>query len=233
MEYLSNSYFLIAATFAVYVLAQWAYRRTGLMLLNPILVSIVVLILFLVVAHIPYEKYAEGGKMIEFWLKPAVVALGVPLYRQLSTIKKQFFPILLAELAGCIAGIISVVLIAQLFGASKEVIVSLAPKSVTTPIAMEVAKSVGGIPSLTAAVVCAVGIFGGMAGFNIMKITRVKSPIAQGLSLGTAAHAVGTTIAMEKGSYRYGAWSSVGLTINGLLTALLTPTILALLGYTV
>ena len=112
-----------------------------------------------------------------------------------------------------------------------EVVMSLAPKSVTTPIAMEVARSVGGIPPLTAAVVIAVGIFGGMAGFKVMKITHVKSPIAQGLSMGTAAHAVGTTIAIEKGSSRYGAWSSLGLILNGLLTALLTPTILALMGF--
>lgn len=231
MLYLENSYFLIAVTFAVYVVAQLAYRRTGLTLLNPILVSILVLILMLVVTGVPYEKYSEGGKMIEFWLKPAIVALGVPLYKQISAIRKQLVPIIIAELAGCVVGLISVVLLAQLFGASREVVMSLAPKSVTTPIAMEVARSVGGIPPLTAAVVIAVGIFGGMAGFKVMKITHVKSPIAQGLSMGTAAHAVGTTIAIEKGSSRYGAWSSLGLILNGLLTALLTPTILALMGF--
>ena len=231
MLYLENSYFLIAVTFAVYVVAQLAYRRTGLTLLNPILVSILVLILMLVVTGVPYEKYSEGGKMIEFWLKPATVALGVPLYKQISAIRKQLVPIIIAELAGCVVGLISVVLLAQLFGASREVVMSLAPKSVTTPIAMEVARSVGGIPPLTAAVVIAVGIFGGMAGFKVMKITHVKSPIAQGLSMGTAAHAVGTTIAIEKGSSRYGAWSSLGLILNGLLTALLTPTILALMGF--
>ncbi len=233
MNFLENSYLLIALTFAVYVVAQRLYRRTGVMLLNPIMVTIVVLILFLVVAGIPYESYAVGGGMIEFWLKPAVVALGVPLYKQLSTIRKQLVPILVAELAGCVAGIISVVLLAQWLGATREVIISLAAKSVTTPIAMEVSRSLGGIAPLTAAVVCAVGIFGGMSGFKVMKMTRVKSPIAQGLSMGTAAHAVGTTIIMERGSYRYGAWSSLGLTLNGLLTALLTPTILALMGYTV
>jgi len=230
MLYLENSYFLIAVTFAVYVVAQLAYRRTGLTLLNPILVSILVLILMLVVTGVPYEKYSAGGKMIEFWLKPAIVALGVPLYKQISAIRKQLVPIIIAELAGCVVGLISVVLLAQLFGASREVVMSLAPKSVTTPIAMEVARSVGGIPPLTAAVVIAVGISGGMAGFKVMKITHVKSPIAQGLSMGTAAHAVGTTIAIEKGSSRYGAWSSLGLILNGLLTALLTPTILALMG---
>lgn len=230
MLYLENKYFLIALTFVVYLCAQLLQRRTGLAFLNPILLTIVVLIVVLLGAGIDYETYEEGGSYIDFWLKPAVVALGVPLYRQLESIKKQLLPILVAELAGCIAGIVSVVVVAELFGASRDVIVSLAPKSVTTPIAMEVAQTMNGIPALTAAVVVCTGIFGGMAGFRLMRITKVKSPIAQGLSIGTAAHAVGTSSAMDVG-YRYGAFSSLGLTLNGLFTALLSPLILSYLGY--
>ena len=230
MSSLENKYFLIALTFVVYVTAQIIQKRTGMSFLNPILVTIAVLICILMSAGVDYQTYAAGGDYIDFWLKPAVVALGVPLYRQLEAIKKQLLPILLAELAGCIAGVVSVVVVAQLLGASKEVILSLAPKSVTTPIAMEIAQTVGGIPALTAAVVVCTGIFGGMAGFKMMKYSRVKSPIAQGLSMGTAAHAVGTSAAMDVG-YRYGAFSSLGLTLNGLFTALLTPLILSLLGY--
>lgn len=230
MSYLENKYFLIALTFVVYVAAQILQRRTGISFLNPILITIAVLICILMSAGVDYDTYADGGEYIDFWLKPAVVALGVPLYRQLEAIKKQLLPILLAELAGCIVGVVSVVVVAQLLGASKEVILSLAPKSVTTPIAMEIAQTVGGIPALTAAVVVCTGIFGGMAGFKMMKYSRVKSPIAQGLSMGTAAHAVGTSAAMDVG-YRYGAFSSLGLTLNGLFTALLTPLILSLLGY--
>lgn len=230
MLYLENKYFLISLTFVVYLCAQLLQRRTGLAFLNPILLTIVVLIVVLLGAGIDYETYEEGGSYIDFWLKPAVVALGVPLYRQLESIKKQLLPILVAELAGCIAGIVSVVVVAELFGASRDVIVSLAPKSVTTPIAMEVAQTMNGIPALTAAVVVCTGIFGGMAGFRLMRITKVKSPIAQGLSIGTAAHAVGTSSAMDVG-YRYGAFSSLGLTLNGLFTALLSPFILSYLGY--
>ncbi len=200
-------------------------------MLNPILLSTVAIIVFLLVCDIDYDTYSKGGEFIDFWLKPAVVALGVPLYRQLESIKKQFLPILLAEVAGCIVGIASVVIVAQILGASREVVMSLASKSVTTPIAIEVTQAIGGIPALTAAVVVCTGIFGGMTGFRMMKLSRVKSPIAQGLSMGTAAHAVGTSVAMETG-YRYGAFSSLGLTINGLFTALLTPFILELLGYT-
>ena len=231
MSFLDNQYFLLALTFIIYVASQLLQRRTGISMLNPILLSTVAIIVFLLVCDIDYDTYSKGGEFIDFWLKPAVVALGVPLYRQLESIKKQFLPILLAEVAGCIVCIASVVIVAQILGASREVVMSLASKSVTTPIAIEVTQAIGGIPALTAAVVVCTGIFGGMTGFRMMKLSRVKSPIAQGLSMGTAAHAVGTSVAMETG-YRYGAFSSLGLTINGLFTALLTPFILELLGYT-
>ena len=231
MSFLDNQYFLLALTFIIYVASQLLQRRTGISMLNPILLSTVAIIVFLLVCDIDYDTYSKGGEFIDFWLKPAVVALGVPLYRQLESIKKQFMPILLAEVAGCIVGIASVVIVAQILGASREVVMSLASKSVTTPIAIGVTQAIGGIPALTAAVVVCTGIFGGMTGFRMMKLSRVKSPIAQGLSMGTAAHAVGTSVAMETG-YRYGAFSSLGLTINGLFTALLTPFILELLGYT-
>ena len=225
MSFLENDFFLLAVTFGIFFFAKLLQKKTGLVLLNPILLTIAVLIIFLKMTHISYETYNKGGHLIEFWLRPAVVALGVPLYLQLEMIKKQLLPILLSQLAG----VISVVLIAKLMGASQEVILSLAPKSVTTPIAMEVTKAIGGIPSLTAAVVVAVGLLGAICGFKTMKIMHVGSPIAQGLSMGTAAHAVGTSTAMDISS-KYGAYASLGLTLNGIFTALLTPTILRLLG---
>ncbi|WP_373725847.1 LrgB family protein [Bacteroides heparinolyticus] len=144
MSFLENNFFLLAVTFGVFFFAKLLQKKTGLMLLNPILLTIAILIVFLKSANISYATYNEGGQLIEFWLKPAVVALGVPLYLQLETIKKQLLPILLSQLAGCIVGVVSVVLIAKLMGASDEIIYSLAPKSVTTPIAMEVTKSLGG-----------------------------------------------------------------------------------------
>lgn len=230
MELLTNRYFLIALTFCVFGGAQLLQKRTGLKLLNPILISIAVLICILCGCGIDYETYSEGGQFIDFWLKPAVVALGVPLYRQLESIKKQMLPLLAAELAGCVAGVVSVVVVAELLGAPREVVLSLAPKAVTTPIAMEVSATTGGIPSLTAAVVVCTGIFGAMAGFSMVRLSRIHSHIASGLSIGTASHAVGTSAAMER-SERHGAYSSLGLTLNGLFTALLAPYILTILGY--
>ena len=229
MRYIENEFFLLALTFTVFFLAKLLQRKVGWVILNPILVTIVVLIAFLKVNDIGFETYNEGGHLIEFWLKPAVVALGVPLYLQLETIKKQFLPILASQLAGCIVGIVSVVGIAQIMGASKSVILSLAAKSVTTPIAMEITKSVGGIPSLTAAVVVCVGLLGAVLGYKTMGIARVNRPMSQGLSMGTAAHAVGTSTSMNV-SNLHGAYASLGLTINGIFTALLTPTILRVMG---
>ena len=224
-EFLQNKLFLIALTFIIYLGSQWLQNKLRIVLLNPILITIMLLIGYLMLFDIDYDVYHEGGDYIEFWLKPAVVALGVPLYRQLETIKKQLLPILVAELAGCLLGIVSVVVTAELFGATRDVIVSLAPKAVTTPIAMEVSNAMGGITPLTAAVVVCTGIFGNLAGFKIAQLSRVKSPIASGLSVGTASHAVGTAAAMNR-SQRWGAFSSLGLTLNGLFTAM------TLLGYT-
>lgn len=230
MEYINNPYFLFALTFCVFAVAQIYQKKLNSSLFNPILITISLIIIFLLVFDIPFETYQQSAQYIDFWLKPAVVALGVPLYKQLSTIKKQLLPILLSALGGCVSGVISVVFVAEMCGATREIVMSLAAKSVTTPIAMEVTESLGGIPSLTAAVVVAVGIFGGMTGFTVMRYSHVDSPIAQGLSLGAAAHAVGTSRAIGV-SDRYGAFASLGLTLNGIFTALLTPTILRLMGY--
>ena len=180
-QYFSNEFFLIALTFGSYFLGKLLRRRTGWVVMNPILVAIAVVITFLEISGVSYEAYNEGGRMIEFWLRPAVVALGVPLYMQLEKIKKDLMPILLSDLAGCVVGIISVVFIAKKMGATKEVILSLASKSVTTPIAMEVTKAVGGIPSLTAAVVVSVGLLCAVCGYKTMGFAHVRSPKAQGL----------------------------------------------------
>ncbi|MCM1109179.1 MAG: LrgB family protein [Clostridium sp.] len=225
MEFLENKFFLIALTFCVFWGAKYAQRRTGLIVLNPILLTILALIGFLKLTGIDYGLYAEAGSLIDFWLKPAIVALGVPLYLQLKSIRRQWMPILVSQLAGCMIGIVSVVITAKWLGASNAVIISLAPKSVTTPIAMEVTSSLNGIPSLTAAIVVCVGLFGAVCGFKVLQIGRVKSPIAQSLSMGTASHAVGTSRAMEYG-HTYGAFASLGLILNGLLTALFTPLLL-------
>ena len=228
-EYLSNDYFLLTLTFGVYFLAKLVRKLLRLPLFNPILVSIAFLIIFLRVADVDYEEYRVSGAKIDFWLKPAVVALGVPLYKQLSSIRQEILPILLSQLAGCVVGVVSVVGIARLMGASTDVVLSLAAKSVTTPIAMEVTESVGGIPALTATIVVFVGIFGAITGFRILRYGHIGTPPSQGISLGTASHAVGTSAAMER-SMEHGAYASLGLTLNGIFTAILAPYVLHWMG---
>ena len=230
MEIMSNPIILLAITFGIYYVARQIQKWTGWVVLNPILITIAALIALLQLTGISYETYEQGGQYIDFWLKPAIVALGVPLYQNLGQIRRHLLPILMSQLVGCLVGLVSVTLIASALGASHEVIVSLAPKSVTTPIAMEVCKAAGGIPSLTAAIVVIVGLFGAIFGFKILEVWHVRNPFSQGISMGTAAHAVGTSRAMEKGE-TYGAYSSLGLILNGVLTALLTPFVLKLLGF--
>jgi predicted murein hydrolase (TIGR00659 family) len=228
MEILQNNIVLLALTFGVFYASRQFQKWTGWIVLNPILVTIAMLIMFLQFTGISYEKYHEAGQYIDFLLKPAIVALGVPLYKNLRRIRQQLLPIFLSQLVGCIAGIVSVVTIAKLMGASSAVVISLAPKSVTTPIAMEICKATGGIPSLTAAIVVCVGLFGAVFGFKVLEIWHIHNPYSQGLSIGAASHAVGTSRAMEK-SETHGAYASLGLILNGVLTSVLTPLILDLL----
>ena len=224
-DIISSEYFMLALTFGVFYAAKTLQRRLGWVLFNPILIAIAIIIVFLLAMDIPYETYHEGAKLIEFWLKPAVVALGVPLYLQLSSIKRQFLPILASQTMGCVAGIVSVVVIAKMLGASNAVIMSLASKSVTTPIAMEVTQALGGIPSLTAAIVVITGLIGAIIGFKTLSVGHVHNPMALGLSMGAASQALGTYAAMDRDQFM-GASASLGLTLNGILTALLTPTVI-------
>lgn len=224
-DIISSEYFMLALTFGVFYAAKTLQRRLGWVLFNPILIAIAIIIVFLLAMDIPYETYHEGAKLIEFWLKPAVVALGVPLYLQLSSIKRQFLPILASQTMGCVAGIVSVVVIAKMLGASNAIIMSLASKSVTTPIAMEVTQALGGIPSLTAAIVVITGLIGAIIGFKTLSVGHVHNPMALGLSMGAASHALGTSAAMDRDQFM-GAYASLGLTLNGILTALLTPTVI-------
>ena len=228
MDFIESDIFLVALTFGVYFGAMRLRDITGVSAFHPVLVTVAVLIGFLQLTGISYETYSRPGHMIEFWLKPAIVALGLPLYTQLKVIRKQFIPILMCELAGCVVGIISVVLIAKWMGASREVIISLAPKSVTNAIAIEITGHLGGIPSLTASIVVLVGLLGAVVGLKVLSLGNISSPVAQGISMGTAAHVIGTS-RVNQLSERYGAYATVGLIINGVLTTGLAGPLLNLL----
>ncbi len=229
MEFLHSELFAITLTLVVFWVGQIIQQKTKQVWLNPILIAIVVIIFLLKMSDTSYATYNEGGKYIAFMLKPAIVALAIPLYMQIESIRKQALPIIACQLTACVVGAVSAFLIAQYLGASQEVAISLAPKSVTTPLAMEVAKMMGGIPSLTAIIVILTGILGAIIGLPILRLVGIRSEIAKGLAMGAAAHAVGTSHCMGK-SFRLGAYSGLGLIVNGTLTGALTPYILQLLG---
>ena len=220
----------IALTVGVYLLARAWQRRLDVVILNPILVAVAIIIVLLQAADVSFESYYAGGRYLEWLLKPAIVALGVPLYQQWEQIRRQALPIILSQIVACVTGVVSVVLVAQALGASAPVILSLSPKSATTPIAIEVTRLLGGIPALSAIIVILTGIFGAVFGLTFLRLIAVRSRIAQGLAMGAAAHAVGTAHAMQL-NRRLGAYSGLGLILNGTLTGLLTPFILQWLGY--
>ena len=230
--YLSASPLLgLTITLLAYQGAFWIYQRTGNNpLANPVLIAVSVLVIFLTLTATSYETYFAGAQFVHFLLGPATVALAIPLYTQFKRVRSMLLPVIAGLLAGSMTAIVSAVMVARLLGASTSTQLSLAPKSVTTPIAMGIAERIGGIPSLTASVVIVVGIFGAIFGYSIMKLTRVKNPVAQGLSIGTAAHAIGTSRSMEI-SPKFGAMSSIGLIVNGIFTAILTPYILQLINF--
>ncbi|ATA90970.1 CidB/LrgB family autolysis modulator [Capnocytophaga canimorsus] len=223
--FLENPMWLLALTFMVYYAGQWLQKKYKSPVLSPILISMLVLIGYLLVFNISYEKYDKAGMFIAFWLKPSVVALGVPLYLQLSKIQKQLVPLLVSQFAGSLSGLLSVCLIAKGLGADKDIVLSLAPKSVTTPIAIEISNAIGGIPSLTAASVIITGILGSVLGWRFLVLFRIKSPMGKGIALGTASHGMGVMAALGV-SEKHAVYASLGLIFNGIFTALLAPPVL-------
>lgn len=219
---LHSELFILTLVIGVYVAASWLYKKTKLSILHPLIVSIPVLALVLHLTDTPYETFEKGSQMINFLLGPTVVIFGYFLYEQRAYLKSNAFSILTAVFCGSLIGIVSVVLIARWFGADSALIASIQPKSVTTPIAISIAERSVGIPSITAVVVIGVGIFGGITGPFILDKLGIKSRIAKGLALGSAAHGMGTARAMELGAIE-GAISGLAIGIMGIMTAILVP----------
>lgn len=215
---------------AVYWLTTHIRQRTGSFWCNPVFLSTVMLIGYLYITDTPYPQFHAAAQFIDFWLQPAVVCLAVPLYVQWQKIRKQWLPILLSQLLGSLVGIVSAVLIAHWMGAERAVTLSLAAKSVTNPIALEITHSIGGIPAITAATVIMAGMLGQMLGFRALQVGRIRNPSSRGMSIGSASHAMGISAALEQ-SQKLAAYASLGLIFNGVLTAFLVPVVLPLMGF--
>lgn len=221
-DLLGTPLFGIGLTLLCYALAQVLYRRTGSIFLNPVAITIVAIILFLVVLDIPYEDYAVGGRYVLFLLGPSVVALGFPLYTRRKEILARRAPILIGILAGALTSIVSASGLAWLLGGSRDVVLSLAPKSVTTPIAISIVEKIGGIAPLTAALVVITGCIGAMCGPEFCRLIGVKDSAAMGLAVGTAAHGIGTARMLEVDRLG-GAIAGLAIGLNGLITAFILP----------
>lgn len=228
-DLIASPLFGIALTLVVYRLAELLYKRTRFILFNPVAVSIVTIILLLIICDIPFQSYNNGGRMILFLLGPSVVALAVPLYQRRQEILKRKLPILLGILAGALASIVSAAGITWMLGGSHEVVLSLVPKSVTTPIAIGITEKIGGIVPLTAALVVLTGCLGAICGPEFCRLIGIRSKAAMGLAVGTASHGIGTARLLGEDRFA-GAISGLAIGLNGLATALLVPLLWLLFG---
>ena len=184
------------------------------------IITVALLIAVLLVFHIPYENYYQGGSLINMFLGPATACMAVTVYAKMDLLKKNWLPVLAGCLAGTLTAIGSILLMSRLFGLDKAITVSLLPKSVTTPIATAVSEGHGGIVPITVAAVIVTGILGNLVSPLLIKILRVKDPMAAGLGIGTCSHALGTAKALELGETE-GAMSGLAIGISGIFTALL------------
>ena len=195
------------------------FLRKKISVLNPLLVSIIFVIAVIKIFHIDYETYNSGAKYISYLLTPATVCLAIPLYRQISVLKEHAKEVLIGILAGVLASKGSILLMSYLFGLTHEQYVTLLPKSITTAIGMGVSEELGGIQTITVAVIIITGVLGNIIAEAVLKIFRIKEPVAKGLAIGTASHAIGTTKALEIGEIE-GAMSSLSVAVAGLMTVI-------------
>lgn len=219
-EVLSSPLFGILISIITYEAGLYLYRKTGIPLFNPLLISIILIIAILSIFKIDLEAYNRGGSLISVFLGPATVILAVPLYKQLELLKANFIPIIIGIAVGSISAVGSVYLLDALFKINKSIGMSLIPKSITTPIGIEISKQIGGIPAITVAAIILTGIIGAVLGPFVCRISGVKDRIAVGIALGTASHAVGTVKAVELGEVE-GAMSSLSIGIAGIITVIL------------
>ena len=220
--------FGLGITLAVYQLAVIAYERTRWIFLQPVLFSMVVLVALLLLSGLDYAEYSASVSPLILLLGPSTVALAVPLYLNLRRIRQLLVPILVTLLVAGVFATVSGVLLAWLLGAERLVLMTLAPKSVTSPIAMLVADEIGGVAALAAVFVMITGVLGAMFGPALLDLCRVSHPAARGMAMGMTAHAVGTSRALQE-SEECGAFSALAMSLMGVATAVLLPLLVALI----
>ncbi|MDR5658752.1 LrgB family protein [Serpentinicella sp. ANB-PHB4] len=225
MVMFDSPYFGLVISILFFELGIIINKKTKIAILNPLLISIIAIIGVLQFFDIDFETYNQGGSLISFLLGPATVVLAVPLYKQIKLVKKNFVSILFGILLGSSSAVISTWYLSSWFGLSEEIRLSLVPKSVTTPIGIEISDSIGGIPSITIVGIVIAGILGAVIGPYVLKLFKIDDPIAVGISFGTSSHGMGTTKAIELGETE-GAMSGIAIGIAGLISVMIIPIIL-------
>ena len=222
-ELLTNSVFFgVMVSILTYELGMFLKRKLKLAIFNPLLISIAAVIVCLLAFNIDYDSYNAGAKYISYLLTPATVCLAVPLYEQVELLKKNAKAIFAGILSGVLTSILCVLAGCVIFGLSHEQYVTLLPKSITTAIGMGVSEELGGRGTITVAVIIITGVFGNMMAEFVCKVFRIQEPVAKGIAIGSAAHAVGTAKAMEMGDIE-GAMSSLSIAVAGLMTVVAAP----------
>ena len=217
-ELIENSVFIgVMISLASYGLGMWLRKNTGLSFMNPLLISIILVIAFLLLTGVSYQTYAEGANAISFLLTPATICLAVPLYKQFNLLKKNWKAVVAGVVSGVVSSLVCILLLALLFKFDHQTYVTFLPKSITTAIGMGVTEELGGYVSLAVVVIVITGVIGNVIAEWVLKLFKIEEPIAKGIAIGSSSHAVGTAKAMEIGQIE-GAMSSLSIVVCGLLT---------------
>ncbi|MFG1172044.1 CidB/LrgB family autolysis modulator [Erwiniaceae bacterium CAU 1747] len=225
---MSDMWWSLPLTVGVFLAARQLAARVKISLVNPLLIAMAVIIPLLLLLQIPYTRYFQGSAILNSLLQPAVVALALPLYEQIHQIRARWKSIISVCFIGSVTAMISGTAIALWLGATPEIAATLLPKSVTTPIAMAVSGSLGGIPAISAICVLMAGVLGAVFGHMLLNLLRVRAASARGLAIGNASHAIGTARAVEMDPQE-GAFSSLALVLCAIITSLLAPFIFPVL----
>ena len=221
-SFLQDSVFFgVFISIVTYEIGALIKKKWNVAIFNPLLISIALIMIFLLVFDVEYETYAYGAKYLSYFLTPATVALAVPLYEQLEPLKKNWKAIMAGILAGALTSAVCVLVMSILFRLTHEQYVTLLPKSITTAIGMGLSEELGGIVAITVAVIVVTGIVGNMFAEGICRLFRITDPVAKGIGIGSASHAMGTAKAMEMGEIE-GAMSSLSIAVSGLLTVIIS-----------
>ena len=218
----NNMFFGLFISLIAFEIGLIIYRKTKFPLFNPLLIAIIIVIGFLKVFNIDFDTYNQSGQFINMFLGPATIVPAVPLYKQFELLKKNFIPIIIGITIGSLVGILSVISISVFFKLDSLITISLLSKSVTTPIGIEITNQLGGLTPVTVLAIIISGIIGAVVAPTVCKVFKITNPVAVGVSIGTASHAVGTSKAFEIGETE-GAMSSLSIGIAGVITVFLAP----------